>query len=1313
MPAAPDAVKCLVFAALEREPGERAAFLDSACRGDDDLRRRVEALLRAGEAADSLLDRPAAWHLDVSPTPPPQGTPLPAAAADLEVSALTLAGSFRLLGEIARGGMGAVLRAYDPEMDRVLAVKVVLPQYRNDPAMTRRFLGEARLAGQLQHPGVVPVHDVGRLPDGRPFFAMKLIEGRTLAQLLRERPGPGHDLPRFLRYFEAVCQAIGYAHGRGVIHRDLKPGNVMVGAFGEVQVMDWGLAKVLGKEEQGQAADSDSSFIPHPLSFPATLPGRVAGTPAYAAPELASGAAERLDERSDVFGLGAVLCEVLTGQPPYVGADPVQVHRLAARAELADARARLNGCGADAELVRLALACLAPRPADRPRDARAVAEALTAYLDGVQARLRAAELAEAEARARAAGEAKRRRLALALAGTVLLAVTLGGGGGLWLQADRQARQARLQARQTELTREVNDVLRQVVALREKARTAADGAAWFAQARERVQRALALVQAGPADEVLTAEVRRVQGELDEEEKDRQFIGAVEAAFLAQGQTVSGRSRYAFERAVPLLLEAFRAYGLAVGEGDPAAARLRERPPQVREAFGAALDELIVQATDSRYLPKAIEPRYQLSEPQLAWLRALATTLPEEGLAREMLAAWQEQDPGKRRAALERMAEEVDVRQVPPPALTRLERQLAAVQSTTSRSRLLFPGDVQFLEDRAAAVPSTASRLRLLRRAQQQYPGDFWLNLDLGMCLAETEPARWAEAVRYVTAAVALRPSTPGVRSDLGHALQAGFQLDEAIACYRQAIALDPNHFRAHYNLGSALLTKNQVDEAIASFRQAIALDPQFALAHFNLGTALDARGQGDEAIACYRQAIALDPRHAAVYYNLGNALRSRGQLDEAIASFRQAVAVNPKFALAHNNLGNVLRSRGQLDEAIACIRQAIVLDPKFTKAYNNLGYALQSKGQLDEAIASYRQAIALDPRYFLAHDNLTVALKAKGQGDEAVAGTRRALALAPNNAGAHNSLGFALKENGQVDEAIACFRKAIALDPKLADAHNNLGDALTAKGQLDEAIACIRQSLALDPKDSSAHHNLGTALKGKGQLDGAIASYRKAIELAPDSADAHCDLGHALQARGDFAEALAAFRRGHELGGQRADWKKPSAQWVGDCEQLVEREKQLLDILGGKSNPADAKARLAWAGLCVQTRRYAAAVRLWGEAFEAEAQLADDLKAGSRWQAAAAAARAAAGRDRDAGGLDNAQQARLRQRALTWLKADLAARASQPAGERAAVLRRWQTDERLAGVRGEPALRALPEAERAAWVAFWSAVQRGLLDGGSP
>jgi serine/threonine-protein kinase len=172
----------------------------------------------------------------------PPDTASPGAAAPLLPAP---AGRYQLGEEIGRGGMGAVPRARDPHLDRELAVEVLQGDGHDRPELVRRFVEEAQVCSQLQHPGIVPVHDLGRLEDGPPFFATKLGQGRTLAELLRESARPAADPPRLLAVFEQVCQAVAYAHSKGVIHRDLKPSNVMVGAFGEVQVMDWGLAKVL------------------------------------------------------------------------------------------------------------------------------------------------------------------------------------------------------------------------------------------------------------------------------------------------------------------------------------------------------------------------------------------------------------------------------------------------------------------------------------------------------------------------------------------------------------------------------------------------------------------------------------------------------------------------------------------------------------------------------------------------------------------------------------------------------------------------------------------------------------------------------------------------------------------------------------------------------------------------------------------------------------------------------------------------------------------------------------------------------------
>ena len=217
-------------------------------------------------------------------------------------------GRYELREEIGRGGMGVVYRAHDRELQRDVALKV-LRAGADAGDLARRLHREARVLASLEHPGMVPVHDVGVLADGLGFYVMKLVRGRRLDQWAAGAPA----LSERLGAFERICETVAFAHAHGVVHRDLKPGNVMLGAFGEVLVMDWGVAKVLsdaGAASASTAVDGE------------TAAGTVLGTPGYMAPEQAAGDARAIDARTDVYALGGLLHFLLAGSPPTAGPLP-------------------------------------------------------------------------------------------------------------------------------------------------------------------------------------------------------------------------------------------------------------------------------------------------------------------------------------------------------------------------------------------------------------------------------------------------------------------------------------------------------------------------------------------------------------------------------------------------------------------------------------------------------------------------------------------------------------------------------------------------------------------------------------------------------------------------------------------------------------------------------------------------------------------------------------------------------------------------------------------------------------------------------
>ncbi len=293
---------------------------------------------------------------------PPDGAPVTAPVAPVE--------RYRLGAELGRGGMGRVIEAFDVQLGRTVALKEVLP--RGDPGIARRFAREVQLTARLEHPSIVPLYDAGTTPDGRPFYVMRRVSGRPLDQLMARAAGLGERLT-LLPAVLAAIDAIAHAHRRGVIHRDLKPSNILVGELGETVVIDWGLAKVIGEDDDpAGAAPPIASDSLH------TQIGSVFGTPGFMAPEQARG--EALDPRGDVYALGATLYQLLAGAPPHSGTSATEV--IAATGSKAVTPVNVVAPGAPRELVAIVGKALAFDPAGRYPDAGALGEDVRRFLSG-------------------------------------------------------------------------------------------------------------------------------------------------------------------------------------------------------------------------------------------------------------------------------------------------------------------------------------------------------------------------------------------------------------------------------------------------------------------------------------------------------------------------------------------------------------------------------------------------------------------------------------------------------------------------------------------------------------------------------------------------------------------------------------------------------------------------------------------------------------------------------------------------------------------------------------------------------------------
>lgn len=1010
-------------------------------------------------------------------------------------------GRYRLLQELGRGGMGVVWKAWDTQLKRVVALKQVLSGGSVSPEQIQRFMQEARLAAHLRHPNIIAVHDIG-VHNREHFFTSEYVEGQPLDRRMKKPI----SLRQAVEWVKTVAGALAYAHKQGVVHRDIKPGNILIDTRGEPHVMDFGLAKEV---DVGSGSAKRSPDL--------TVSGALLGTPRYMSPEQAAGRTREIGPATDQFALGVVLYELLTHRSPFTGRNLRELLNAVAEQDPTPPSQIIRSVHGDVETI--CLKAMEKDPSRRYASMEVLERDLGCYLQGDSISARPISRAEQMWR----NVRRNTKVVVPTAAAALLLVCF----SVWLLLSARAEQERV--RQS-LSDAAGFEKRGEI---EKARDA------FKMARE----------LDPSSETAREGFERTDGRLRESRAASEARGT-QAAATAKAQE---EAFALLEAGRPVLDQAFHYLYSRDARYDELVRRVQVGQAQIEEAIAKA-----PRLAPAHYLlGRAWELRGWNDKAEACWRKAIELD-PRLGPAHYQLgrllmtrsylfavATNENERREKRKGAVALAAEaarEIEAAAKGSGLDDPLQRDLAAAMVLLAK------------EDWKALLEKTAEGVRKYGDADgvEEF---HWLS-----AIGKTPDQ---EILAY-DRALAKRPKYPLALFCRGTARMGLGDAAGAIADFDEALRISPRMVDALHNRGNLRVDAGDLKAALADYDAALKIDPDMADTLSARGSARWQLGQYPQALADLDRALLLNPRGTAAYHNRGLVRQSLKDMDGALSDFTSALKLEPRALPPRINRAVCLDEMGKYDEALDDLDLVLSIDPSSVEARFNRGIVRTKKGSLEGAREDFETVLRLDPHHVLAQRNL------EGLRLEMSPGTAAGSSPGAGGAEACFVRGTALLKSRDLKGAIREFDAALRIDPRHADALANRGAALSEAGDLDGALADLTRAAEMKPGQAIILHNLGTVRRRKGDLSGALRNLDEAVKADPRNAWALHDRGLVRQDLRDLEGAFADYTEAMRLDPARAEsannrgviqeeWGKFDAAFA-DFEEAVKRRPAYAEAI---------------------------------------------------------------------------------------------------------------------------------------------------------